>query len=393
MSETELPKEAIEPAKPKPSGGKRVLRFVGRTLRGSVRFVLLVVVPVVVGIVGIEMYVASGKVVSTENAYVKAEKVAISADIEGRVAELMVKSHALVNKGDVLFILDRRPSEIAVAKATAELGVVANEIRGYQSAYRMEVSEQGMANEDLAYFQREFERQRKLSNSGIVSKAKLDQAQHDMQQVRQRLAGIREQIGNALSRLGGDPEQAVESHPRYLQALAERDAALLHLDQTVVRAPESGTLGNIELQAGEFVQDGQPVFSIVSGSGIWITANLKETQLTHVKPGQEVTITADTYPDRKFPAYVDTIAPATGAEFSLLPPQNASGNWVKVVQRIPVRLSLKDPEDGRLLRAGMSVTAEIITGHERELPEVVRKAMAMIEVGKAQIAQIQTPKA
>ena len=386
MSETQTENEAVEVPATKPGGVTKVMRFVGRILRGSVRVVLLVVVPLIAGIVGIEMYVASGKVVNTENAYVKAEKVAISSDVEGRVQELSVKSHARVNKGDVLFRLDRRPFEIAVAKANAELGVVANEIRGYQSAYRMEVSEQGMANEDLAFFQREFERQRKLSRSGIVSKAKLDEAQHDLQQVRQRLSGIREQIGNALSRLGDDPDQAVEAHPRYLQALAERDSTQLRLDQTVTRAPDSGVLGTVELQAGEYVEDGQPVFSIVANSGVWVTANLKETQLTYVQLGQQVIITADTYPDRKFEALVDSIAPATGAEFSLLPPQNASGNWVKVVQRIPVTLVLKNAEDGKLLRAGMSVTAEISTGHERKLPEFVRTAMAMIQAGKAQMA-------
>ena len=386
MPEMQTENEVVEVAAAKPNGTTKVVRFIGNILRGSVRFVLLVVVPLIAGIVGIEMYVASGKVVNTENAYVKAEKVAISSDVEGRVQELSVKSHARVSKGDVLFRLDRRPFEIAVAKANAELGVVANEIRGYQSAYRMEVSERGMANEDLAFLQREFERQRKLSRSGIVSKAKLDEAQHDLQQVRQRLSGIREQIGNALSRLGGDPEQAVEVHPRYLQALAERDATQLRLDQTVIRAPDSGVLGTVELQAGEYVEDGQPVFSIVASSGVWITANLKETQLTHVQLGQQVTITADTYPDRKFEGLVDSIAPATGAEFSLLPPQNASGNWVKVVQRIPVTLVLKNAEDGKLLRAGMSVTAEISTGHERELPEFVRTAMAMIQAGKSQLA-------
>lgn len=375
-------------AQSKPQGEKRGIgRFFGALVRGTIRLVLLVFVPLAVGVVGVEMYVASGKVVDTENAYVKAEKIAISSDVAGRVSELTAKSHARVNAGDMLFVIDQRPFEIEVAKSKAELGVVANEIRGYQSAYRMEVAELTRAEDELAYFQREFDRQKKLSGKGLVSRAKLDEAQHEMQQVRKRMSGLREQMSTALTRLGGDPELEVESHPRFLQAVAERDAAMLRLDQTVVRAPVSGVLGSVELQAGEYVEDGQPVFSIVSDDGVWITANLKETQLTHVEVGQKVTVTADTYPEHKFDAVVDSIAPATGAEFSLLPPQNASGNWVKVVQRIPVRLRLIDvaDADGPSLRAGMSVTAEIATGHERKLPEVLRQAKAMIDAGRAEV--------
>ncbi|MAP12772.1 MAG: hypothetical protein CMQ61_12060 [Gammaproteobacteria bacterium] len=372
---------------PQTAQSGRLGRFVRGLMRGTVRGTLLVVVPLIVAVVGVEMYVASGKVVSSENAYVKAEKVAVSSDVAGRVGELLVKPHQRVSKGEILFVLDQRPFEIDLARAEAQLGVVENEISGYRSAYRMEVAALEMATEDLNYFRREHDRQKKLSSGGIVSKARFDQSQHDVQQARQRITGIREQIGNALTRLGGDPELPVESHPSYLQALAERDAAMLQLELTVVRAPEAGTIGSIELQVGEYVEDGQPVFSIVRDQSLWVTANLKETQLTHVEVGQSVTITADTYPDKRFTAVVESIAPATGAEFSLLPPQNASGNWVKVVQRIPVRLQILDDPGATPLRAGMSVTVEITTGHEREIPDVVRHAMAWVEAGKARIQQ------
>jgi membrane fusion protein, multidrug efflux system len=356
-----------------------------RMVRATVRFVLLVAVPLTVAIVGLEMYVASGKIVNTENAYVKSEKIAISADVSGRVSELGVRAHAKVNKGQLLFVLEQRPFEIELAKAEAQLGVVENDIRGYQAAYRMEVAALQMADDDLGFYQREYDRQKKLSSGGIVSKASHDQSQHNLQQARQRISHIQEQIGNAQARLGGDPGLPVQSHPRYLQAIAERDAAMLQLEKTVVRAPVSGVLGSIELQAGEHVEDGQPVFSIVADERIWIAANLKETQLTHVLEGQQVKITADTYPDRTFAAVVETIAPATGAEFSLLPPQNASGNWVKVVQRIPVYMTLLDPPADTPLRAGMSVTAEISTGREREMPAYLEQFMAFVQSAKGHV--------
>ena len=302
--------------------------------------------------------------------------------MSGRVSELSARAHAKVNKGQILFVLEQRPFEIELAKAEAKLGVVENDIRGYQAAYRMEIAALKMADDDLTFYQREYDRQKKLSSGGIVSKASHDQSQHNMQQARQRISHIQEQIGNAQARLGGDPNLPVESHPRYLQAIAERDAAMLQLEKTVIRAPVSGVLGSIELQAGEWVEDGQPVFSIVADERIWIAANLKETQLTHVVEGQQVTITADTYPDRKFTAVVETIAPATGAEFSLLPPQNASGNWVKVVQRIPVYMTLLEQPGDTPLRAGMSVTAEINTGQERKLPAYLGEAMAFVQAAK-----------
>ena len=360
-------------------------RITSRLLRGSIRLLLLVAVPLTVALVGLEMYVASGKTVSTENAYVKAEKIAISADVSGRVREVGVRSHAKVNKGQTLFVLEQLPFEIELAKAEAKLGVVENDIRGYQAAYRMEVAALKMADDDLRFYQRKYDRQKKLSSGGIVSKASHDQSQHNMQQARQRISHIKEQIGNAQARLGGDSTLPVESHPRYLQALAERDAAMLQLEKTVVRAPVSGVSGSIELQAGEYVEDGQPVFSVVADKRIWIAANLKETQLTHVVEGQQVTITADTYPDRKFTAVVETIAPATGAEFSLLPPQNASGNWVKVVQRIPVYMTLLEPPGATPLRAGMSVTAEISTGRERELPAYLDVVVAFVQSAKEHV--------
>ncbi len=358
---------------------------VRRLLVGSVRLVLLGVVPLIGAVVGLELYVSSGRIVATENAYVKAHKVAISADLTGRVVEVNVVTHSHVNQGNVLFSLDPRPFEIEYARAEAELGVVENDIQGYVAVYEMETAKLGMANQDLAFYAREYERQKKLSKGGLVSKAKIDRAEHDLQMARERIGGISQAINSALTRIGGDPELSVTSHPAYLRAVAARDEALLNLDRTVVRAPVSGIVNSVELQPGEYVEDGKPVFSIVSDERVWVTANLKETELTHVKVGQAVSVTADAHPDLRFSAIIESIAPATGAEFSLLPPQNASGNWVKVVQRVPVRVALFDDRARDALRVGMSVQVDIDTGQERRLPKFLGQAMAFIRANQDRV--------
>jgi membrane fusion protein, multidrug efflux system len=359
--------------------------FVRRVVVGSVRLVLLILVPAVGAVLGLELYVASGRTVTTENAYVKADKVAVSADLTGRVVDVNVSTHSHVSQGDILFSLDPRPFEIAYARAEAELGVVENDIRGYQAIYEMESARLSMANQDLAFYEREYERQQKLSKGGLVSKAKIDQSLHDMQMSRERIGGITQAINSALTRMGGEPEMDVTAHPEYLRAVAARDDALLNLDRTVVRAPVSGFVSSVELQPGEYVEDGKPVFSIVSDLEVWVIANLKETELTHIVVGQAVSLQADAYPDRRFGAIVDSIAPATGAEFSLLPPQNASGNWVKVVQRVPVRISLFDETAKNALRVGMSVHVSINTGQERRLPEILGKAMAFVRANQDRV--------
>jgi membrane fusion protein (multidrug efflux system) len=187
------------------------------------------------------------------------------------------------------------------------------------------------------------------------------------------LKSIHESTNRVLAGLLGDPQLPAERHPRYLEAKAARDAAAVDLARTHVRAPTAGVVSNMKLQVGEHVEKGASVFSLIQSGPVWVEANFKETQLTFMRPGQLAHVVADAYPDIEWEASVSAIAPATGAEFAILPPQNATGNWVKVVQRIPVLLEVKQPAGQPQLRAGMTVTVTVDTRHERGLPRPVQR--------------------
>ena len=347
--------------------------------RRWLRFFFLALGPLILLSVGAYMYATGGRYVTTENAYVKTNKIAVSTDISGRVAEILVVENDRVNPDQVLFRVHAAPFRIALAQAEAKLGIVAQEIEALRTQYRQELVELEMAKDDVAFFEREYQRQQRLSNKGVVSKATHDEARHQMQSAQQRITATHEELTRALAQLGGDPTLATEKHPRYRQALAELDQALLDLEYTVVKAPSAGVISNLQLEVGEYVEAGKPVFSLVSAAEPWVTANLKETDLTHIREGQLATVRADAYPDHQWQAVIASISPATGAEFSLLPPQNASGNWVKVVQRVPVRLTLVESSvSGPPLRAGMSVHVSIDTEHDRPLPPFVQSALAWV---------------
>ncbi len=181
-----------------------------------------------------------------------------------------------------------------------------------------------------------------------------------------------------LANLGGKRDLAAEDHPRFRLVDAERAKVALDLERATVWAAASGRIANLDLQAGEYVKEGAPVFSLIADVAPWIEANLKETQLTHVREGQSVTISVDAYPDERWQGTVSGVSAGTGAVFSLLPAQNATGNWVKVVQRIPVRIAIFPRPEAPQLRAGMSATVEIDSGHERALPGVVNSALALV---------------
>ena len=349
--------------------------------RSGLRFLLLIVGPLLFLLGGSYFYITSGRYVTTENAYIKANKIAISTDVDGRVVNVLVTENEIVTVGQLLFELDQRPHEIALNRAEAELAIVANEIDAYRAVYRQELAQRKMAEDDLELASKEYRRQQKLVERGIISQSAHDNVRHQLRTAQKRLTTIDEDITQSLANLAGDPDLVAEQHPRYLRALAERDQALLNLEHTVIKAPTEGIVSNISLQEGEYVEAGEAIFSLLSSDALWITANLKETELTHVEVGQQATVRVDAYPDHAWQATVASISPATGAEFSLLPPQNASGNWVKVVQRIPVRLSIK-PEDmlsAPALRAGMSLQVTIDTLYERPLPNVLRTALAWIK--------------
>ena len=350
----------------------KVPRGIGRIGRFVLRMVLLVAVPLAVVTVGVYLYAESGRYVTTENAYVKSNVVAISADVSGRVEWVGVEDNTLVRQGQVLFRLDQQPFRITLHRTEAELDLVRTEVEHLRTDYREALAQVAEEDEKVSFLSRQLARQKKLRDRKLGSEEAYDQAAHDLALSKRRIRVLRQRVQRTLQSLGGDPEVKVEEHARFLRARAERDQAAIALADTLVEAPVDGVVSNMKLQAGEYVEEGEAVFSIIEHGKIWVEANLKETQLTHVLEGQSASVVVDAYPGVEWEATVDAIAPATGAEFSVLPPQNATGNWVKVVQRIPVLLDIVQPEGESPLRAGMTVSVSIDTERERMTPEPLR---------------------
>ncbi len=346
------------------------------SLRRTLGVALLSVIgPLAATVVGLYIYSVGGRFVSTDNAYIKSETIAVSADISGRVVDVAIRENENVAKGALLFRIDPEPFRIALQKAEAQLMLAIQEIEALRAAHKQRLAELTLAEGDLHFYQRQFERQQTLNTRGFASTTNLDSASRNLRNARDKLDAIRQDIAQARAKLGGDPDIPSTEHPAVLEAKAARDQAALDLRRTEVRAATSGVITNFELQPGEYIHAGNVVFSLVGDAEVWVQANYKETDLTHVRVGQPASIRVDTYPGKSFQAVVTSISPATGAEFALLPPQNATGNWVKVVQRLPVRLQFSTPGTGPPMRAGMSVVVEIDTGFQRELPGLARSAL------------------
>jgi membrane fusion protein (multidrug efflux system) len=340
--------------------------------------VLLGVVPALAGAIGLYWYATSGRYVSTENAYVKADIVAISPDVDGRVVAVEVADNQIVERGEVLFRLDPEPFRIALDLAEAKILAVRHDIEASRAEFHQIEAEIGEAKERGSFFEQQAVRQRELQERGISAQASLDEAEMELAAAKQRVVALREKMRSVLAELGGDPASAVELHPGFREAEAAREMAGLDLDDTVVRAPVAGIVSRMRLQPGEWLKEGEPAFSIINPASTWIEANLKETQLANVRVGQRVEIAVDAYPGQVWQGEIASISPATGAEFALIPPQNATGNWVKVVQRLPVRITVHSHPDQPPLRAGMTVTVTIDTEVEPELAELARGALAAV---------------
>ncbi|MFI4948286.1 MAG: HlyD family secretion protein [Alphaproteobacteria bacterium] len=336
-----------------------------RPLRQRLRLPLMLAGPILVLIAGGWWYLTSGRYVSTDDAYIQAARTMVSADISGRVVAIAVKDNEQVTKGQLLFQLDDRPYRIAVEEATAMLASARLQVDAMKATYGQKVADAKAAADTLAYQQREFDRQRQLAASGTASRQVFDQSQNALQTAQQKVISTQSDIANILAQLGGNPEIPVADHPLVQRAQAALDKAKLDLSYTTVRAHENGIVTKVEqLQVGSYVTASTPVFSMMSDR-IWVEANFKETELTYMRPGQKATVEVDTYPGVVFDAKVVSLSPGTGLSFSLLPPENATGNWVKVVQRLPVRLALETPDPDQLLHAGLSATVDVDTHYRR----------------------------
>ncbi len=338
---------------------------------GARRRMLLALLPVAL-VVGGYFYVVGGQVMSTENAYVQADIVGLSTDVAGIVSDIEVHDNQVVKAGDVLFTLDDQQFRLALDRADAQIGVVKNDIAALQASYKGVQSQIVQAKIDIDFYTVAFKRQQDLATKSYASQAIFDQAKHDLDGAVQKLALLETQLAGIAANLNGDPEAPATDHPRYKDAVAARGEAARQLAHTVVKAPMDGIVTNVpSLQKGQYLAAATNAFSLVSTDHVWIQASPKETELTWVRPGQKATVAVDSYPGQDWTGVVDSISPASAASFSLLPAQNTSGNWVKVVQRIAMRVRIETPADKPQLRAGMSVVLDIDTGHARGLPSLV----------------------
>jgi membrane fusion protein (multidrug efflux system) len=329
--------------------------------RGWLKRTLMFSVPAVLIVVAGYWWLTSGRYASTDDAYVQADMVQVSADVAGRVVQVEVGDNQPVKAGQVLFRLDDGSYRIALDHAQAMLAAARLQVDGLRATYRQHLAELKQAQDTLAYQQVEFDRQQKLFAEHVSSQQSVDGARHNLDMAKQQVASTEQQIANTLAALGGNPDIRTEDHPLVRQAQAQVDQAKLDLSDTVIAAPLDGIVTKVDkLPIGQYLNAATPAFSLVANK-VWIEANFKETDLTHMKPGQKATIDIDTYPDHPFTCTVQSIGAGTGSEFSVLPPQNATGNWVKVVQRIPVRLTCDDLDSERPLRAGMSANVEVDT--------------------------------
>jgi membrane fusion protein (multidrug efflux system) len=323
---------------------------------------LMLSVPLLVALVGAWLWLSSGRYVSTDNAYVQQDKIAISAEVTGPIVEVAVRENQRVRKGDLLFRIDPRPYRIALAQAEAQIASARVQVGKLEAETAGTGANIQGATANLGYAERAFARQSELLGRGFTTRARFDEAQHGVQEAKERLANARAeaQIKRAALGDGGSAAQ-----PAVAAAMAARDKALLDLQRTEVRAPADGYVSQTErLQVGNAAIPGLPLVSLVRGGEVWVEANYKETDLDRMAPGQPAEVHLDAYPSMPIKGHVASIGRGTGSEFSVLPAQNASGNWVKVTQRVPVRIAI-DGDPGRPLIAGLSAQVSVDT---RERP-------------------------
>ena len=336
--------------------------------RKRLRLPLLIGGPALFAVVAVIVYLVGGRYEATDDAYVQTASVAVSSNVAGRVQELDVHDNQWVHKGDVLFKLDDEPFRIAVEEAEAQLSSARLQVDSLKASYRQRQAELESTRETLTYQKKETERQQRLLASGISSQLQVDRAVHALDTARAELASAQQQVGAVVANLGGDPNIAPDRHPTVQHAQAVLDRAKLNLSYTVIRAPSDGVVTRVEqLQVGTYISASAPVFALVVAGDLWIEANFKEDQLAHMRVGQKAVVRVDSYPGRKFEGTVASVSPGTGSQFSLLPPENATGNWVKVVQRLPVRIELKRLDPDFPLQGGLSASVKVDTQHQRHL--------------------------
>jgi membrane fusion protein (multidrug efflux system) len=369
MSEKPLKIVPAPEAKTSPAAGAPAAEKFGRFAqfgRKRLRMILLVGLPAVAALIGLALYLSGGRYISTDNAYVGAQKVLITPDISGKVIHVAVREGQHVKPGDELLALDDEPFRLALAQAQAKLNTARSDYDKAKSNLASLTILADLAQKSVDLKQHDVDRKTKLVSTQAGSQADVDTSMGALVTAQLQAQFTIQQRDSTLSSLLGNPNLPLEQFPEYAQTKAALDQAQRDLDHTVLRAPISGTATQVDnIQVGRFVAAGTPILSVIDDQAPWVDANPKETDITYLRVGQKVTLDVDSFPDHTFKGTVLAVSPGTGSQFSILPPQNATGNWVKVVQRVPVRVAFDKNEDTHLLRSGMSVVVDIDTGHSR----------------------------
>jgi membrane fusion protein (multidrug efflux system) len=328
--------------------------------RRFARLALLGSVPVLLAVCATAYYIANDHYVSTDNAYVQQDKVSISAEVGGRIIDVAVHENDVVNAGDLLFRIDPAPYRIAIEQADATIAAAQVRVSSLQTEYQTTGVDIESAREDVAFYEKEYQRQSALMQNGFTTRARLQAAEHALSDARSRVASAQAIATKARAALATG-SAAPGINPAIKAGQAQREQALLNLSRTEIRAPVAGVVSQAErLQPGQMMVQGLPGVTIVASNKSWIEANFKETDLAHMRVGQPAEITFDAYPELKVRGKVSSIGAGTGSEFSVLPAQNANGNWVKVTQRVPVRIAITD-KPKRAMIAGLSAHVRIDT--------------------------------
>ena len=366
MSEKALKIVPAPEAKAKPEVKSEAAAPAPRKNRRSLRMILLVVLPVIALVAGGIFYLSGGRYIDTDNAYVGAQKVLITPDISGKIVHVAIHEGQHVNPGDELFTLDREPFALAVDAAKAKLDAARSDYDKLKVSVASLQKLVDYADKSVELKQRDLDRKSQLIRNQAGSQLDVDNAAAAVVTAQLEAQLGKQQLDQTMAQLFGDPNLPVEKFPEYAQAKSALDNAQRDLGHTVVRAPISGTATQVDnIQLGRTVAAGSPVLSVVDDVQPWVDANPKETDITYLRVGQKATLDVDSFPEHTFTGHVVAVSPGTGAQFSILPPQNASGNWVKVVQRVPVRIAIDKDDATAQLRAGMSVNVAIDTRHSR----------------------------
>ena len=352
---------------PRPGAERRKVSLVG-VFKQYRRVILLCVLPLLAGAIALTVYLMGGRYISTDNAYVGAQKVLITPDVAGKINRIDVIEGQHVEPGDLLFEIDPVPFQLAVTQAESRLAMVRTDFDNLKTNLKSLTQLIQLARQTVELKESDVERKSKLLASHMGSALDADTAMVTLAAARTQVELLAQQEARIRNQLLGDANLPIEKYPAYQQAKAALDQAKRDLEHTVLHAPISGRATQVDsIQLGRYVTAGTPVFSVVDDQRPWVDANPKETDITYLQLGQKAWIHVDTFPGHVFHGTVIAVSAGTGAQFAILPPQNASGNWVKVVQRVPTRIAFDSGQNLSKLRSGMSATVDIDTRRQRNL--------------------------